>query len=166
MDVFIFGTLLHIPLLIEVSGDAQVASRITWAVRPGHKVSRVAGQVFPIMHADVDGVAEGVIVEGLDAAALARLDYYEKAFGYHRVEFSVQDQHSVSRKVSAYMPEQGRWEPAQPWDRDEWIDVYGELAVMTAQEAMAGIDDGLSPEDMGAQPRGFYWRRLRSCAAL
>ena len=87
MDVFIFGTLLHMPLLEVVSGDPDVSHRITWAVRPGYRVSRVTGHVFPIMHEDVNSVAEGVVIEGLSEAQLERLDFYEKAFDYSRVDF-------------------------------------------------------------------------------
>lgn len=150
MDLFIFGTLLHTPLLMEVSGDADVASQIKWAARPGHAVSRVEGHVFPVMHADPDGVAEGVIVEGLDAAAIARLDFYEGAFDYARVELSVLDRNNVSHEVAAYMPQSDRWVPAEPWDLANWIAVYGEMTVMTAQEAMAAMGE-ITAREMGAQ---------------
>lgn len=150
MDLFLFGTLLHVPLLEVVCGDVDVSTRIRRAVRPGYKVSRVEGQVFPMMHPDPDSVAEGVIIEGLDGAALDRLDYYEKAFGYDRVEFAVLDQDEQPRKVTAYLPEQDRWSAAQAWDREGWIASHGELTVMTAIEAMGMIDDVPAPE-MGRQ---------------
>lgn len=140
MDVFIFGTLLHIPLLEVVSGDPDVAKRITWAARREYSVSRVAGQVFPIMHADPEGVTEGVIVSGLDDTALARLDYYEKAFGYDRVEFVVLDGDQSPRNVTAYLPPDGLWEPAELWDREAWIAAMGEVTIMTAHEAMSMMD--------------------------
>lgn len=150
MDLFIFGTLLHLPLLEVVSGDKDIAQRITWAVRPGYRVSRVKGQVFPIMHEDADSVAEGVIVEGLSAAHLERLDFYEKAFEYERVDFVVLDKDQAPRSVSAYVPAEGRWSPAEPWSRDSWIAEYGEVTAMTAVEAMAGFGVMTAPE-MGAQ---------------
>lgn len=150
MDLFIFGTLLHMPLLEVVSGDSNVRDRITWAVRPKYKVSRVDRQVFPMIHADPDGVAEGVIVSGLSEDALARLDYYEKAFGCDRVEFSVLDRDENTRAVTAYLPEEGRWSAAEPWDRDAWIARYGEVTTLTAREAMASIDS-LSAPEMGRQ---------------
>ncbi len=150
MDLFIFGTLLHVPLLEAVSGDDFVADRMVWAARPGYKVSRVAGEVFPMMHEAPEGVAEGAIVEGLDDEALARLDYYEKAFGYDRHEFSVLDGDNRQRQVTAYLPEDGRWNPAEPWDRDGWIARYGKLTVLTAQEAMASRSR-MSAQEMGRQ---------------
>ena len=148
MDLFIFGTLLHVPLLEVVSGDPDVRSRLVWAARPGYSVSRVDGQVFPMIHTDPDGVAEGVIVEGLDDAALERLDYYEKAFGYDRVEFVVLDQHDTARNVTAYLPEQDRWNAAELWDREAWIARYGEITAMTAVEAM-GVMDQMDGPAMG-----------------
>ena len=148
MDLFIFGTLLHVPLLEVVSGDAKVADRLTWAARSGYAVSRVEGQVFPMIHPVQDAIAEGVIVEGLEDAALARLDYYEKAFGYDRVEFVVLDGNDQPRNVTAYLPEEGRWTPAELWDRQKWIDTLGEITAMTAHEALAAMDS-LGAPDMG-----------------
>ena len=140
MDLFIFGTLLHMPLLEIVSGDKDVAGRVRWAVRRDYAVSRVEGQVFPMIHAQSGSVAEGVIVSGLYEGALARLDYYEKAFGYDRVEFVVLDDTQTPRNVTAYLPEPGRWAPAEPWDRDGWIAAMGEVTTMTAHEAMSAVD--------------------------
>lgn len=164
MDVFLFGTLLHIPLLKVVSGNPDIASHVSWAVRPGYSVSRVAGQVFPMIHADSDGVAEGIILQGLDDAALARLDYYEKAFGYDRVSFSVLDAEQKTRTVSAYLPEQDRWQPAESWDREAWIARYGALTTETAIEAMSEFDT-MPAEKMGAIYRSMMTRaasRLRA----
>lgn len=159
MDLFIFGTLLHLPLLEVVSGDPDVASRIVWAVRPGYRVSRVNGQVFPMIHADPDGVAEGIVVEGLDADALARLDYYEKAFGYDRVEFAVLDGDQTSRMVTAYLPEADRWQPAEDWDREGWISRYGAITTRTAHEAMSVM------HEMPAQRMGQQYPQMMARAA-
>lgn len=164
MDVFIFGTLLHVPLLKVVSGDDRVQDRLQWAVRPGYAVSRVEGQVFPMIHADPDAVAEGVIVEGLDDAALARLDYYEKAFGYDRVAFSVLDADQQTRAVTAYVPQEGRWTPAEPWDRDGWIAQFGAVTALTAEEAMAAMGH-LTAAQMGHEYPNMMTRaasRLRA----
>ncbi|HCP82419.1 MAG TPA: NUDIX hydrolase [Octadecabacter sp.] len=150
MDLFIFGTLLHMPLLEVVSGDPDIAQRITWAVRPGYRVSRVKGHVFPIMHEDADSVAEGVIVEGLSDAHLKRLDFYEKAFDYSRVDFVVLDKDQAPRGVTAYVPPEGRWTPAEPWNREKWISDFGEVTAMTAQEAMAALGS-TTPSQMGEQ---------------
>lgn len=159
MDLFIFGTLLHLPLLEVVSGDPDVASRIVWAVRPGYRVSRVNGQVFPMIHADPDGVAEGIVVEGLDADALARLDYYEKAFGYDRVEFAVLDGDQTSHMVTAYLPEADRWQPAEDWDREGWISRYGAITTRTAHEAMSVM------HEMPAQRMGQQYPQMMARAA-
>lgn len=146
MDVFIFGTLLHLPLLEVVSGERDVKSCLTRAVRPGYTVSRVAGQVFPIMHEDANGVADGVIISGLSAEALARLDYYEKAFEYERVDFVVIDAAEQSRKVTAYVPQPDRWTPAESWNREGWIANMGAVTTMAAAEAMSVMDKMAAPQ--------------------
>jgi ADP-ribose pyrophosphatase len=148
MDLFIFGTLLHLPLLGVVSGDPDIAKRISWAVRPEYRVSRVEGHVFPIMHDDPTGVAEGIIISGLDNGEMARLDYYEKAFDYARIEFVVLDQDQRPRDVTAFVPPVGRWNPAETWDREGWIASCGEVTTMTAVEAMATMDS-MSAAQMG-----------------
>lgn len=140
MDIFVFGTLLHIPLLEEVSGDPRVRDRITWGVRPDFTVSRVDGQEFPMMHEASGQSAEGMIISGLSEDALARLDYYEKAFGYDRVDFVVHDANQDPRTVTAYITEVDRWSPAEPWDRDSWISKRGEVTTIAAKEAMSAID--------------------------
>lgn len=139
MDLFLFGTLLHVPLLEQVSGDVDVATKLSKATRQGHSVSRVAGHVFPMMHEDANGVVNGLIVRGLDAAALARLDYYEKAFGYDRVEFTVLDGNQTQCNVTGYLPESGRWTPDEPWDLDGWAAKFGAVTILTAQEAMSDM---------------------------
>jgi nudix-type nucleoside diphosphatase (YffH/AdpP family) len=92
------------------------------------------------MHGDPTGVAEGIIIAGLDDGEIARLDYYEKAFDYARIEFVVLDQDQRPRNVTAYVPPVGRWTPAEPWDREGWIAAFGEVTTMTAVEAMATMD--------------------------
>lgn len=146
MDLFIFGTLLHMPLLEVVSGDADVRSRVSWAIRKDYSVSRVSGHVFPMIHANKGGVAEGVIVSGLSDGALERLDYYEKAFGYDRVEFVVLDADKQPRTVTAYMPEPDRWTAAEPWDCEGWVAKLGELTTMTAMEAMSVMEQMPAPQ--------------------
>ncbi len=148
MDLFIFGTLLHMPLLEVVSGDADVRTRVRWAVRRDYAVSRVQGQVFPMMHPQTGSVAEGVIVSGLNEDALTRLDYYEKAFGYDRVDFIVLDDTQSPRNVTAYLPQEGRWQPAEVWDREGWIAAMGEVTTMTAHEAMSAVGS-VDAIDMG-----------------
>ncbi|MDE0970052.1 MAG: NUDIX domain-containing protein [Octadecabacter sp.] len=148
MNLFIFGTLLHLPLLEIVSGDPKIAKRISSAMRPEYRVSRVEGHVFPMMHADKTSMAEGVIIEGLDDAEILRLDYYEKAFNFARTDFVVLDQNQKPRDVTAYVPPVDCWTPAEPWDRKGWIATYGGVTTMTAIEAMTLIDI-MPAEQMG-----------------
>lgn len=139
MDVFVFGTLSHLPLLEIVSGDRDISQRTTWAVRPGYSVSRVVGQVFAMVHTDSDGVAEGMRVQGVDDATLARLDYYEKALGYERTSFAVLDADKQSHTGVAYLPEPDRWQADEPWDRAAWTEQHGALTTETAIEVMSNM---------------------------
>lgn len=147
MDLFIFGTLLHPPLLAAVSGEPEGAIAAQPACRHGFGVHRVADQVFPMMHPKQGSMAQGLILSGLSEQALARLDFYEKAFGYDRVSFDVEVD-GVLRAVTAYVPPDGKWRPAEPWDFAAWKARFGAITVETAHEAME--DFGVrTPEDMG-----------------
>ena len=140
MDLFLFGTLQHVPLLEAVSGDADVSSKMCKAVLSGYGVERVKGHVFPMLGTDADAEAEGVIVSDLDEAAFARLDYYEKVFGYDRADFTVLDEHGATRRVTAYLPEEGRWTPAEAWDLAGWVAKFGNITTtLAAQEVLADM---------------------------
>jgi len=81
--LFVFGTLCHPPLLRVVLGrDAVLAP----AILPGHDVRWVAGASYPML---CDGVAAAGMVMEVDAADLARLDFYEACFDYLRVPVQI-----------------------------------------------------------------------------
>lgn len=148
MGLFLFGTLLHLPLLEEVSGMTISALTLRKARRQGFRVSAVAGEVFPMMHEAEGEFTEGILVEGLTDTALKRLDYYERAFGYNRVEFAVTREGGAPCQSFAYMPEAGRWQPGGEWLLSDWATRYGALTVATAREAMAMMEL-TPPEEMG-----------------
>lgn len=144
MDLFIFGTLLHRPLLRMVAGeDCRTAPMRL----PGHRVARVAGEVFPMLTSG-EG-ADGLLITGASEEAIARIDYYEAAFGYARHPVTLETpQGDKQGGATVYLPAPGRWQPAEDWSLTDWADAWGALTVETAKEAMSLMGQ-ISPEEMG-----------------
>jgi len=132
--IFLFGTLLHPPLFEAVAGEAAPFQP---ARRPRHRVARVAGQDFPVMVAG-GAAAYGALVADLSPSALARLDYYEAAFGYHPAEIEVIDAAERPVAALAYLPAPGRWQAsAEAWSLGTWIAAHGARTLDAAAEAMS-----------------------------
>lgn len=146
-DLFLFGTLRHLPLLQVVSGDPSIGDQICAAYAPDHVVMRVKGQGFPMLNTQPDTTAEGVVVENVNAAVLARIDYYERAFGYTRAEIDVICD-GVPRKAAVYQAEPGRWAAEVHWNLDDWVAQFGAMTTDAAGTALAAYGR-LSAEELG-----------------
>jgi ADP-ribose pyrophosphatase len=132
-NLFIYGTLCHLPLLRVVLGrdaDAEPATLADYAVY------WAKGQDFPMIEPLVGASALGLVVRGLDADDLARIDFYTAGF-------SVQAHHLVVRTAAGpetalvYFPDAVIWAPGRPWVLDDWAAKWGETVVATAGDVMA-----------------------------
>lgn len=130
---FFYGTLCHPPLLAAVLGR-EVAMRP--AALPGHAVWWAEGEAFPLILPAAGRAAEGVLVEGLDAADAARLAFYEGGFGFHEVEVAAEEGRA---RVAARMfrPDPGLWRPGAPWRLDDWAPRWAETVTEAARDFMA-----------------------------
>lgn len=132
-DMFFYGTLCHPPLLACVLGravDLQPASL------PDHAVHWAEGGAFPILLPRPGARAEGVLVRGLSAADVARLDYYEAGFAFDTFTLPVQvGTEAVPALV--YVPRPGQWRPAAPWVLADWQARHGDEVTATAGDVMA-----------------------------
>lgn len=135
MALFLYGTLRYPPLLEIVLGRAPGGAAVP-ARLPGHAVHWAEGQGFPLIVAQKGGMAEGLLLDGLSEAELARLDFYEGGFGYALRPVTVQaDDGPVAAQV--YFPDPGRWTPSAPWDLAGWVAGHGALTLRFAREVMA-----------------------------
>lgn len=134
-DFFFYGTLCHPPLLRVVLGR-DVAMEA--ALLPGHSVFWVKDRAFPVLETGGTG-APGVLVQGLDAEDVRRLDFYEGGFGLEPREIGVGD---ARRVAQVYIPEPGLWTPAAPWSLADWAARWGDTVVGAAEEAMRLYDEG------------------------
>ena len=139
--LFLYGTLRHPPLFAAVAGEPLRAEgahlddhAICHAIAPSGKTLD-----FPLFLARAGAVAQGLLVRP-GPQARARLDDYERAFGYDPVSITVmQDAGPVQALI--YLPRAGLWQGGADWSLDTWVDRAGALAVETVDEVMALVPD-------------------------
>ncbi len=147
IDLFVYGTLQSGPLLNAVSGRADLVSQS--ANLQGYSVGTVAGDVVPFVRIDPDGMCQGALIRSLDGDALRRLDAYESAFGYTRVDVSVTvDGARVAAKM--YLPPQDVPDAQKPWSLHDWLENWETTAVFAATELFR-LDPPLSPAQIRSQ---------------
>ncbi len=132
MTVFFFyGTLCHVPLLAMVLGrDVAVHP----AQLAGHRVVWAKGGVFPVIVPDAGAVATGVLVRGMTAADVARLDFYEVGFAFDTRDVVVNAAGPVTARV--YFPHAGQWVAGADWHLADWQAQWGATVTATAQDVM------------------------------
>ncbi|MEH7829461.1 NUDIX domain-containing protein [Gemmobacter denitrificans] len=137
MDLFLYGTLCHIPLLRVVLGREP---EVLPAVLPDHAVFWSDIGAWPVLRQGGAG-AEGLLLTGLSADEQARLDFYEAGFGY-LTEAVVAHAAGTDRTALVYRPPTGAG-VAAPWSLADWVHDWGAVAVATAGDMMALM--GLRP---------------------
>ena len=129
--LFLFGTLQHRPLLEAVLGVCDHLD-LTEAALPDHEVCAVSEGPFPTIVPQKNGLAPGCVVNGLTDDDLARLDYYEGAFGYKLEPVVLAD----GSQAQAYFPPADAWTANGPWDMNAWARDWGEVSVLSAREVL------------------------------
>lgn len=156
VPLFVFGTLLHPPLLHIVAGEgAHIAQP---AYLPDHAVVWVAGASYPMLIARKGARAEGLMIT-LSDAALARLDGYEACFDYHRAPLTVHTGDGP-QLAEAWRPTDTVGRPGADWSLHDWADVWGSLTTTAATEVMRQLETD-DPESIGAR---FWMIRARAQA--
>ena len=146
VDFFFYGTLCHAPLLRIVLGrdvdtePAQLAD---------HAVYWAEGHAFPVIVAAPGTVAKGVVVRGLTAQDVARLDYYEGVFACQSRDVAVQTA-GATLTARVYIQAPGDWHPGAVWSLTDWVARYGPTVVSTAGDVM---------DLHGSHPTGAVLRR-------
>lgn len=149
--LFLFGTLRHAPLLNNVAGVdlATEPARL-----PGHAILHAvspdgAEQKFPVCLPHAGSWAEGVLIRP-DEAARARLDAYERVFGYDLGRIRVETA-AGPLEAAVYQPESGRWSGGGTWSLDAWAKRTGALTTEVAGEVMALLAAGTAPRSIDAR---------------
>ncbi len=133
-DLFFYGTLCHVPLLEVVLDRPAERIDVVNAVLPGYGAWWVKDHSFPMIAAAAEMQAEGILVRGLNAQDVARLDYYEGGFDFALVDLSVT--HAGGCTVAqVYFPAR-EWQPGPRWSLSGWADRWGAMTVSAAREVM------------------------------
>lgn len=144
-QIFLYGTLCHLPLLQVVLGRDPIVVRATLLE---HGVVWAKDQSFPVLRPEPGGRAQGILISATDADR-ARLDFYEGPFGYGLQGMRV-DTATGPVEAQVYVPKPGMWEPGPRWSLPDWQAQWGALQTRTATEIMAAF--GLqSPHDIAAR---------------
>lgn len=133
--LFVYGTLRHVPLLEVVLGHPVKASQQQAASLQDHQVLWAEGQAFPVLQPALQQQAAGVLLSGLDAQDMARLDYYEGGFGYHLAPVLVQTARGPCA-AQVWFPDAGLWQTGAPWDLAEWQQRWSAINMAAASEMM------------------------------
>ncbi len=156
-SLFLYGTLLHAPLLRVVLGRDAVLRPARW---PGRQVVWAKGQSYPLV-VDADDAAEGAVLSGLSGDDLARLDFYEAGFGYGLVDADIEGPDGHER-AQVYMPTHEIGAPGAPWRLEDWVAEWGDLITLAAEEVM-GLYGTMPPEEL---PRRAPTIRMRAASTL
>lgn len=154
MSLFLYGTLRHLPLLEIVLGRAP---QVVPATLNDATVNLVAGENFPMIRLGTGSVAEGLLLTGLNAEDVARLDYFEGGFGY-----TLQDVVTSAGPARVYVPDATIGAPGEPFDLESWAARWGDFAVETGREVMQHYGH----RDVTELARIFPGLRLRAWARV
>jgi len=144
-NLFFYGTLRHRPLLDLVLGAGVHKLDIIDARLKGYGVYGVAEGPFPMIQPEDDGVAQGLLVKGLSATEVARLNFYEGSFAYDLVDATLED----GTPAQFYFPQPGQWTATQPWSLEAWVAEHSAMNQYAAQEVMSYFGE-LTPEQVAA----------------
>jgi len=146
-EIFLFGTLCHVPLLRAVAG-CDVPLRP--AILHGAAVAQVTGHSWPMLIARPGAVADGMVIE-VAGEALARLDFYEACFGYARTPIEIEVA-GKPRAAEVWRPAEAPGVPGGPWSLADWVRDWSELSILAAEEVMRQRATA-TPQEVG----GRYW---------
>lgn len=156
MALFLYGTLLHPPLLAALAGadgiwagGTGVGNGCLPACLPDHRVERVADGHYPLILPSTGAEARGQLWPALAPVLRARLDAYERAFGYDLRSVEVlTDRGSI--RAEAYFPPPSLAPSGEPWSIEAWQRAEG-LAMVRAAEEIAAHDPPLTPVEIARQ---------------
>ncbi len=132
-DMFFYGTLCHRPLLHIILGREieMLPARL-----PGYASHWAVGRPHPVLVECEGGETIGVLVRGLSADDVARLNYYEDGFAFTTLMRGVET--SEGRVLAlVYMTLPDQWQAGAEWSLADWQASVGDMVTATASDVMA-----------------------------
>ena len=137
VDLFFYGTLRHVPLLECVLGRSSDQLDCQNGSLPGYGAFAVRDECFPMISADPDGAAPGILVRGLTPGDIDRLAFYEGGFGYDLRDVSISLDDGTETAAQVFFPQEGLWQLGDPWSLRDWAAEWGDLTLRAAEEVMS-----------------------------
>lgn len=158
VNLFLYGTLRHPALLELVAGTSLPVEA---ARLDGYRVTRAAGEDFPLIEEAEGGRCTGLLLRDVEGEVLERLNFYELGFGYDLRMVTVAAADAPVR-AQIYVPQAGLWQANGPFSLDDWARDHWPLTRHAATETM-GYFGKLSGAEVAAR---FRMIRTRAAAAL
>lgn len=136
-NLFFYGTLRHLPLLEVVMGRSMSHLTVTPAILRDHAVYGVKDQIFPMISEEPGSIAKGLLVQNLSAEDLDKLAFYEGGFDYELSPQSVECADGSNVMAQVFYPQPGLWTPDQPWSLQDWVERWGAVSLLAAEDVMA-----------------------------
>ena len=146
--LYFYGTLRHLPLLETVIGRPLDGVKLTEAALPNYAIHWAAGQAFPLIVPDDGGQAIGLMGAGFSDEDVARLDYYERVFGYDLKWVEVIGPEGP-QAVQMFWPPETTYEVGPEFVLADWAAKWGAVNCRAAQEVLS-YRGQKTPETVGA----------------
>ncbi|MEX0371703.1 MAG: NUDIX domain-containing protein [Tateyamaria sp.] len=131
-NLFFYGTLRHVPLLVTVLGRDAVALDVSEASLPGYAALSGPDGLYPVLRQVPDATTQGVLVGGLTDDDIERLDFYEGGFDYDLRTVTL----TSGAQANVYVPSDTVSASDTVWDLDAWTRKWADMTVLAAQEVM------------------------------
>ena len=132
-DLFVYGTLRHIPLLEIVLGRSAAQIDMVACDLPDHAAMAALEGPFPMINCRVGHSQSGLVLNNLSSLDLERLNFYEGGFDYSLRRKTV----SNGQVVDVYFPPKNGVTPNGFWDLQAWEDTWAAMTVIAAREVMS-----------------------------
>ena len=137
LPLFLYGSLRYEPLLQVVLGPT-----LDCDIRPAKLTDHAdfasdglgSAAVSPAAGSAVDGI----LLTDLAADAQSRLAFYGASLGFSLRPVTVQVE-GIDIPAQTYWPDVAEAKPGAPWDLQAWRGVWGNLALVTAEEIMTAF---------------------------
>ena len=146
MNLFLYGTLRHIPLLEIVIGSSAAGYTVKEDALSDFTVSQVEGGDFPALASAPGETANGLLVTGLTEGAFGRLNFYEGGFDYELQEKTL----NSGLSAMVYIPPKSIVSNGIDWDFNAWEGHWSPVICEAAQEAMSLFGE-ISADDLAAE---------------
>lgn len=137
LPLFVYGTLRDPDILAAVLTHPWPAAQSAPAKAPAYRVIAYPGRTYPVLVASTQDTAPGLLLSGLSAMDLARLDAFE-GDEYHRATITVLSELTPTLAF-VYLPlatirEQGAWS-LEHWAHHHKTAMLLDLTTMAGQDA-------------------------------